>query len=66
MKARDLLNAVEQWQAMRVDPEKALQQLTDEQLRTAVLVAAEVFKSVKNESVRRGIWSEFKGVKVGG
>lgn len=41
------------------DPQIALQQLTDEQLRTALHVSAELFRQVKSEVVRRGRWDDF-------
>ena len=62
MKARDLLRAVESYSQM--NPEEALQKLSDEQFRTMMLTVAEVFRTMKAEAIRRGIWDELKGTKV--
>jgi hypothetical protein len=69
MKARDLLRAVEQYTSLKQyassNPEEALQKLSDEQLKTAVRVSAELFSTTKKEAERRGIWDELiKGLKV--
>ena len=38
--------------------------LSDEDLHTAVIVAAELLSRLKKESVKRGLWGKFKGEKV--
>ena len=62
MKARDLLQAVEGYSQM--NPEEALQKLPDEKFRLAMLIVAEMFRTMKNEAIRRGIWDELKETKV--
>lgn len=65
MKARDLLRAVEQYTERGFKtPEELLQELPDDKFRLAVRAAAELFKALRAEAIRRGIWDELKGVKV--
>lgn len=45
-----------------MNPERAIRELTDEQLRTAVMASVEVLKTLKAEAVRRGIWESWKKI----
>ena len=59
MKARDLLRAVEQYAlAKHSITEQMLQDLTDDQVRMAVRVVAEMFRTLKKEAIRRNIWND--------
>ena len=65
MKARDLLRAVEEYSARKFKmPEEMLRELPDEQFRIAVQAVAELFKTLKTEAIRRGIWDDLKTKKV--
>ena len=46
------------------DPAVLLKELDDEHVRTMAYVAAGLFKAVKDEAVRRGIWDDIKTTKV--
>lgn len=65
MKARDLLEAVQRYaEAKHKTPEALLRELPDDEFRVAFYASAELFKTLKAEAVRRGIWNELKGTKV--
>ena len=65
MKARDLLKAVERYaEGKHLTPEELLKELPDDKLKTAILVAAKLFSSLKKEAIRRGTWDEMKKMKV--
>jgi len=57
--ARELLNAVKQYAARNnLDPETAMRALPDEQFKMLVWSTAELFKTLREEAKRRGIWEE--------
>lgn len=60
----DVVNAYSRFKTATETPDEALGTLDDEQLKTALLVSAELFKKIKIEAQRRGVWDELKGVKV--
>jgi len=65
MKAKELLAAAQRFAFLQGLPsDQLIQQCTDEQLKTAILVTAELFRTVKVEAERRGIWDELKTKKV--
>ena len=45
----------------QVDPEKMLPHLSDDQLKTGIQVTAKMFKTLKEEAERRGIWDQISG-----
>ena len=61
MKARDLIRAIENW---GTKPEAALRELTDDQFKIAFWASVELFKTLKAEAERRGIWDELTRKKV--
>ena len=40
-------------------PDTLLQKCSDEQLRAALYASTEVFRSIRKEVLRRGLWAEF-------
>ena len=65
MKARDLLRAAQLYANSRhITTNEMLSQLSNEQLTTAVRIAAELLKQLKSEAIRRGIWDDLKTMKV--
>jgi hypothetical protein len=46
------------------DPTALLKELDDEHVRTMAYVAAGLFKAIKVEAERRGIWDDIKTAKV--
>lgn len=60
----DFVGAYSKFKAVADAPETALRELSDDQLMAAVLVAAGLFKMMKTEAIRRGVWDSMKGQKV--
>jgi hypothetical protein len=71
LKAKDLLRTVEAYSRQKSKifeeiTQEMLRELPDEQFRMSVMVAAELFLTLKAEAIRRGIWDELKTKKVKG
>ena len=65
MKARDLLRAVENYSKQKFEvPEHILREVPEEQFRLMVYASAELFKTLKTEAIRRGIWDDLKTKKL--
>lgn len=64
MKARDLLDAVKRFSVGTGGPSDVLREVTDDQLKSMLLVAAELFATLKAEAIRRGTWDAVKKEKV--
>lgn len=47
-----------------VDAMSMLKALPDDHFKLALLASAELFKQMKDEAIRRGVWDEVKGTKV--
>jgi hypothetical protein len=63
--AKEFLKAVELYsKAKTLDPYVLLRSLSPDQLRTVLQVTAQLFKDVKDETVRRGLWEEFSTIKI--
>lgn len=59
MKAKDMLRAIEQYtQAKYWNTEDMLRELPEDKFRLALQASAELFRTLKKEAVRRGIWDD--------
>jgi hypothetical protein len=64
MKARDLLTIIERYaEASRMTTEKLLEEVPNDKFKLIVQSTATLFKHLKEEAIRRGIWDELRGMK---
>lgn len=65
--ARQLLDAVKRYSELKkcdVDPEKMLLEVPDEQFKMMLFTTAELFKKLRAEAERRGLWDEISKRKL--
>jgi len=65
--ARQLLDAVKRYSALKaaaVDPIAQVRALPDEQFKLLVWSTAELFRTLREEAKRRGVWDELSRKKL--
>jgi hypothetical protein len=63
-KAADFLSAIAHYQFGNWTTEDLWAELSDDQVRTMVLIAAQLFKNTKDEAIKRGIWDSVRTAKT--